>query len=65
MPVLIANLSVSLLFCGLLLREVRRFRRKADEIERRLEVERGEVVAEMVATTDRRIAEYIAKGERP
>jgi hypothetical protein len=54
-PVLIANLSVSLLFCGLLLRGVRRFSRRADELIKKMDAERDEIIASIRDRTDRAI----------
>lgn len=57
-PVLIANLSVSILFCGLLLRGVRRFSRRTDELIKKMDAERDEILASIRERTDRAIWEY-------
>ena len=57
-PTLIAHLSVSLLFCGLLLRGVRRYSLRVEEVIRRLDEERIEIDASLSAITDRAIEKF-------
>jgi hypothetical protein len=57
-PVVLFNLVLSLVLCGLLVWRVRRYSRRADEIEASLVAERDAAIADLKAQTDAAVAGF-------